>query len=93
MRLSKRESRILEALEGAAGLLGVGLRTDLELLALRLSDLRRRMPEYRRLIGLAETMVGICQDERQRAHALVSEVLETWQKERNAETRRLRDKE
>lgn len=83
MRPSRRDSAILEALEGAAGVLGVGLRQDLELLAIRLGDLRRRLPEYRRLIALAEEVAAVCEDDRARAHQLLAEVLATLQAERS----------
>jgi len=60
----------------------VSLRYDHQLLAVRLGDLRRRLPEYRRLIRLAEDALESCQAERDRAHALVAEVLEVWQLDR-----------
>jgi len=82
-RLSKRDTRSLEALEGAAGVLGVSLRFDHQLLEIRLGDLRRRLPEYRRLIGLAEDALETCETHRDRAHGLVAEVLEVWQRERS----------
>jgi len=82
-RLSKRDTRALEALEGAAGVLGVSLRHDHQLLEIRLGDLRRRLPEYRRLIVLAEDALETCKAHRNRAHGLVTEVLETWQAERS----------
>ncbi len=83
-RLSKRESAMLEALEGAAGLLGVGMRYDLQLLAIRLRDLGRRVPEYGQLVGYAQEALEGCEEARGRAHGQVAEVLRLWQEEREA---------
>lgn len=77
---------MLEALEGAAGVLGVGLRYDLELLEIRLGDLRRRIPEYGRLVRLAQETAAACRRDRARAHELVAQVLAAWQADRSSET-------
>lgn len=74
---------MLEALEGAAGLLGVGLRYDLQLLGIRLRDLRRRVPEHGRLIDLAAEELSSCEEARDRAHGQVALVLGMWQDQRS----------
>lgn len=75
---------MLEALEGVAGVLGGGLRCDLRMLRIQLNDLRRRVPEHSRLIGLAQETLEGCEDDRGRAQALVAEVLAVLQEERSA---------
>ena len=83
-RLSKRESAMLEALEGAAGLMGVGMRYDLQLLGIRLRDLRRRVPEHGGLVGYAQEALEECEEARDRAHGQLAEALAIWQEERKA---------